>query len=249
MNRGSSPAATTRTGCCSTPIGTGASTPPARARCVPWPTSVRTGSTSCGSSPAGGSIAVLADLHTFVPERNHPDGEVETFGAAGVDHDVARVREHMTGDDAAGRAAALRGRDARDVHGEPGLGRSQEHDRLGDRRVAARARLELRGSRAALGRSPRPSERGDREGRRDHDACRHRGRRVSGGARRGVPRHVPRPVRRRVSRRRRRWSVGVPGVPDVRRRPRRHGSVRCDQRIGPHRHVGHRRSCPCRNQP
>ncbi len=46
--------------------------------------------------------AVLADLHTFVPERNHPDGEVETFGAAGVDHDVARVREHMTGDDAAG---------------------------------------------------------------------------------------------------------------------------------------------------
>ena len=46
--------------------------------------------------------AVLADLHTFVPERNHPVGEVETFGVAGVDDDVDRVREHMTGDDAAG---------------------------------------------------------------------------------------------------------------------------------------------------
>jgi predicted dehydrogenase len=53
--------------------------------------------------------SVLADLHTFVPERNHPVGEVETFGAAGVVDDVARVREHMTGDDAAGMLLRFEG--------------------------------------------------------------------------------------------------------------------------------------------
>jgi predicted dehydrogenase len=47
-------------------------------------------------------VEVLADLHTFVVERNHPTGEVETFGAAGVADDVDRVREHMESDDAAG---------------------------------------------------------------------------------------------------------------------------------------------------
>jgi predicted dehydrogenase len=46
--------------------------------------------------------AVCADLHTFVTERNHPVGQVETFAAASVDDDVERVREHMESDDAAG---------------------------------------------------------------------------------------------------------------------------------------------------
>lgn len=46
--------------------------------------------------------AVCADLHTFIAERNHPVGEVETFGAAGVADDVERVREPMVSDDAAG---------------------------------------------------------------------------------------------------------------------------------------------------
>jgi predicted dehydrogenase len=45
---------------------------------------------------------VLADLHTFVPERNHPLGEVGTFAGHGVADDVERVRERMTSDDAAG---------------------------------------------------------------------------------------------------------------------------------------------------
>ena len=45
---------------------------------------------------------VLADLHTFVPERNHPLGEVGTFAGSGVADDVERVREPMTSDDAAG---------------------------------------------------------------------------------------------------------------------------------------------------
>jgi predicted dehydrogenase len=46
--------------------------------------------------------AVCADLHTFITERNHPVGQVETFAAATVDADVDRVREHMESDDAAG---------------------------------------------------------------------------------------------------------------------------------------------------
>jgi predicted dehydrogenase len=46
--------------------------------------------------------AVCADLHTFVTERNHPVGAVETFAAASVGEDVERVREHMESDDAAG---------------------------------------------------------------------------------------------------------------------------------------------------
>ena len=45
--------------------------------------------------------AVCADLHTFISERNHPVGEVETFAAAKVG-DVERVRETMESDDAAG---------------------------------------------------------------------------------------------------------------------------------------------------
>ena len=36
--------------------------------------------------------AVCADLHTFVPERDRPTGEVETFAAATVGADVERVR-------------------------------------------------------------------------------------------------------------------------------------------------------------
>ena len=47
-------------------------------------------------------VEVLADLHTFVTERNHPLGEVQTFGAAQVADDVERVHEHMESDDAAG---------------------------------------------------------------------------------------------------------------------------------------------------
>ena len=47
-------------------------------------------------------VEVLADLHTFVTERDHPVGEVETFGAATVPDDVERVREPMGSDDAAG---------------------------------------------------------------------------------------------------------------------------------------------------
>ncbi len=43
---------------------------------------------------------VMADLHTFHKNRNHPVGEVETFAAA--DSDVPRVNESVMSDDAAG---------------------------------------------------------------------------------------------------------------------------------------------------
>ena len=54
-------------------------------------------------------VEVLADLHTFVPERNHPLGEVGTFAAHGVADDVERVREPMSSDDAAGILLRLEG--------------------------------------------------------------------------------------------------------------------------------------------
>jgi predicted dehydrogenase len=52
---------------------------------------------------------VLADLHTFVPERNHPLTEVGTFAGHAVASDVERVREEMTSDDAAGILLRLEG--------------------------------------------------------------------------------------------------------------------------------------------
>ena len=54
-------------------------------------------------------VEVLADLHTFVPERNHPLVEVGTFAGHGVAADVERVREPMTSDDAAGILLRLEG--------------------------------------------------------------------------------------------------------------------------------------------
>jgi len=44
-------------------------------------------------------VEVMADLHTFVPVRRHPDGPVETF--AGPSDDENLVEERMTSDDAA----------------------------------------------------------------------------------------------------------------------------------------------------
>jgi predicted dehydrogenase len=52
---------------------------------------------------------VLADLHTFVRERNHPLEEVGTFGGHQVAADVERVREPMESDDAAGLLLRLEG--------------------------------------------------------------------------------------------------------------------------------------------
>jgi predicted dehydrogenase len=54
-------------------------------------------------------VEVLADLHTFVPERNHPLEEVGTFGGHRVAADTARVRERMASDDAAGLLLRLEG--------------------------------------------------------------------------------------------------------------------------------------------
>jgi predicted dehydrogenase len=48
------------------------------------------------------AVEILADLHTFVPERNHPLTAVGTFAREPVPADVERVREPMGSDDAAG---------------------------------------------------------------------------------------------------------------------------------------------------
>jgi predicted dehydrogenase len=47
-------------------------------------------------------VEACADLHTFLPERQRPTGEVETFAAASVGADEPRVTERMESDDAAG---------------------------------------------------------------------------------------------------------------------------------------------------
>lgn len=50
-------------------------------------------------------VEVMADLHTFVPVRRHPEGPVETFAATGPDEDGAAVdlvEEPMSSDDGAG---------------------------------------------------------------------------------------------------------------------------------------------------
>ena len=94
-------------------------------------------------------VEVLADLHTFVTERDHPVGEVETFGGAAPDAprgaraDGERRRRRA--------AAALRGRAARDVHDQPGLGRAQEHDRVGAGRIDERHGVVVAGSRNGSG--------------------------------------------------------------------------------------------------
>ena len=46
-------------------------------------------------------VEVFADLHTFLPSRHHPLGEVETFSSQAV-IDVERVTETIASDDAAG---------------------------------------------------------------------------------------------------------------------------------------------------
>ena len=147
-------------------------------------------------------VEVLADLHTFVTERNHPLGEVQTFGAARWPMTSSECTSTMDSDDAAGVLLRYedgwRGR----VHGEPGLGRAQEHRGVGGRRIRSCAGVGVRGSRAPLDGPPRATERDHREGRRAHDGGRDRCGGLPGGSRRGISRHVPGVVRRRVPRRR-----------------------------------------------
>ena len=170
---------------------------PGRA-CGPSPTSGRTGSTSPASSPGATSSRCSPTCTRSCTERNHPVGEVETFGAATVADDVERVRERMESDDAAG--LLLRYEDG--LRGtctisQVSAGRKNTR-RVGAGRRRRRGGVGVGGPRAAVARPSRPAQRGRREGRRDDDAGRRRRRRVPGRPRRGLPRHVPRPVRRRL---------------------------------------------------
>ena len=65
------PAATSRTGCCSTRTGTGASSPSAAARCAPWATSAPTGST-CDVPDRPARDARDGRPATFIPVRTGP---------------------------------------------------------------------------------------------------------------------------------------------------------------------------------
>ena len=144
-----------------------------QANCGPWPTSVALARPRPLLDRTQ-VVEVFADLHTFVTERNHPIGEVETFGSAGVADDVERVREPMSSDDAAGPAAALRRRRPRGVLREPGLGRAQEHVRVGTRRGHLGAGVGFGGAGEPLDRAPRAGERGRGQGPGGDDAGRSR---------------------------------------------------------------------------
>ena len=179
-------------------------------------------------------VEVFADLHTFVTERSHPAGEVETFGAAGVDADVPRVREQMESDDAAGLLLRFDG-GARGVCTISQVSAGPQEHRLaweidGD---DVGAGLGVRGPRAPVDRPPRPSQRDRREGPGALTPGGRRGAAYPGWPRRGLPGHVPRPVRRRVPRHRRRRAVGA--ARRTRRSPTATTScrVRRDQRHRP----------------
>ena len=106
-SRASSPATTSRTGCCSTPTGTGAWSRRRAAACGP--------SGDIGSHwidltnfIAGQKVrSVMADLTTFVKVRQRPTGEVETFSQ---ERATDTIPVDMTTDDAALDPAALRER-------------------------------------------------------------------------------------------------------------------------------------------
>ena len=208
---GSSPAATCRTGCCSTPTGTGGSTRRRAARCARSATSARTGSTSSSSSPAATSRPCCADLHDVHPRAqaaDRPGGDVQRR-----DRRRDRSTRAMETEDAAGILLRLTRRRAR--RAAP-CRRSRPAARtawLGDRRLGELARLGLGGARGAVDRPPRPAERALLT------RCATR-RRLPAGPRRGLPGHVQAALPRRLPRGRGRRPAGRARLPDVRRRPR-----------------------------
>ena len=68
-----------RTGCSTTPIGTGASIRRRTALRAAWPISARTGATWPSTSPGSASPSLCADLQTFHKTRKRPKGPIETF--------------------------------------------------------------------------------------------------------------------------------------------------------------------------
>ena len=102
-----------------------------RAPCGPWPTSASHWLDLTRFITGRDVVEVLRRPAHVRHERNHPVGEVETFAAAAVADDVERVREHDGERRRRRAAAALRGRPARHVLGQPGVGGPQEHRRVG----------------------------------------------------------------------------------------------------------------------
>ena len=178
--------------------------------------------------------SVLADLHTFVPERNHPLHEVKTFAAAGVADDAERVREQMDSDDAAG--ILLRFDDgARGICAISQVSAGRKN-RLtsGGRRIGVGAGVDVGGPRVPVDRSSRAAERG-RPDRRVADVrtrCAVDG--LPSRSRRGLPGQLQGAVRSRIRRYPCRRAVRAAAVPDVRGRPRRCARQRGDCCVRPY---------------
>ena len=224
-SRASSPAATTRTGCCSTPTGTGAWTPPGRA-----------------------GLRAVADIGSHwldLVAVHHRPAVVEVVSPTCTRSSPSATTRRRGGDVRRGRATpTCRGSASRwRATTPPGCCCASRTARAACARSARSpraARTAWRGRSTAPSRrwrgSPRtPStcgsatgaaQRGHQQGPGADDAAGRRRRGVPRRACRGLPGHVPRPVRRRLPRHRGRRAVGAPDLPDVRRWPRRRAGVR-----------------------
>ena len=141
-------------------------------------------------------VEVCADLHTFVTERNHPLGEVETFGAAAVSADVERVTQQMHSDDAAGLLLryddGLRGTFS---VSQVSAGRKNTMEYEIDGSTSTLAWASEDPEHLWIGHRDRPTEVVAKDP-GAIDPGRRRSRRLPGGPRGGLSRHVPRSVRR-----------------------------------------------------
>ena len=190
--------ATCRTGCCSTPTGTGASTPPARAACGPSPTSARTGSTSCSSSAASASSRCSPTCTRSSPSATTRPARWRRSPPPASTTTSPRVREQMESDDAAGLLLRFDG-GARGVCtiSQVSAGRTNRLAWEIDGDESALAWASDDPEHLWIGHRGRPNEIVEKD-----PALLTPGGRGGGGVprrtRRGLPRHVPRPVRRRV---------------------------------------------------
>ena len=139
--------------------------------------------------------AVCADLHTFVPLRRRPLGEIETFAGAGTSAGGERIDVAMTSDDAAGVLLRFEDGAAWRLRDLAGVGRSPELAVVGGRRLRGGPGLELRGARRAVDRPPGAGQRGAAAGSGARGTLGGCGEPVPGRPPRGLSRHLPGPVR------------------------------------------------------
>ena len=153
---GTSTAATSRTGSSTPPTGTGGSSPRRVGCSARSATSARTGWTWRSSVSGRRIVEVCADLHTTIPVRRRPVGEVETFASA---DDLEREDAPMATEDIGHVLVRFEGGARGAFKVSQGSRRAQEPPPLRGRRVGGGARVERRAARGALARPPRRAER------------------------------------------------------------------------------------------